>query len=210
MCSSDLALPGLEVTGAHETGRPAATIREATCLFVGGGNTFRLLATLRRLGVMDEVAARVHTGTCSYIGSSAGTNVACPTIRTTNDMPIVEVGSLDALRLVPFQINPHYTDAAVPGLMAETRAERIAQFHERSDVPVIGLLEGSWIRVDGDDRRLGGTNGAKVFERGTVTELAPGDSLERWWRPAAFDDRPPVRRSILDQGARSGSTVPDR
>ena len=186
------ALPGLDVVGAHEDGAISTTIGEASCVFVGGGNTFRLLAALRRLRVVDRLAARVLAGACAYIGSSAGTNVAGPTIRTTNDMPIVDVGSLEALGLVPFQINPHYTDAVTPGLMAESRAERIAQFHERSDVPVVGLLEGSWVRVDGDARPVGGTCGAKVFERGAVTDLAPGDPLDRWWHPGTFDDREPL------------------
>jgi len=185
------ALPDLRVTGAHEGGDPATAIGRASCVFVGGGNTFRLLAELRRFGVLGVMADRVRSGACAYIGSSAGTNLACPTIRTTNDMPIVEVGSLDALGLVPFQINPHYTDAVAPGLMAETRAERIAQFHERSAVPVVGLLEGSWIRVDGHDRRIGGTAGARVFERGAVTDLVPDDRLDRWWAPAPFDDHRP-------------------
>jgi dipeptidase E len=182
----------LEVTSAHEAADPARAIAEAGCVFVGGGNTFRLARTMRDLGVLGVLGARVRAGECAYVGSSAGTNLAAPTIRTTNDMPIVEVASFDALGLVPFQINPHYVDPdPVSTLMAETRAERIAQFHEISDVAVLGLFEGSWVRVRAQERRLGGTAGAVVFTRGGVERLAAGARLDHLWRPGRFDVDPP-------------------
>lgn len=185
------ALPGFDVVGAHESGSIAETIVKANCVFAGGGNTFRLLEALTRLDVIDRLAARVRTGDCTYIGSSAGTNIAAPTIRTTNDMPIVDLPSLKSLGITPFQVNPHFTDAHPEGLMAETRADRLAQFHERSDVPVVALYEGSWIRIRGSERVIGGAAGAKVFERGKVSTLSPGESLDRWWFPGDYDCRVP-------------------
>jgi dipeptidase E len=115
-----------------------------------------------------------------FVGSSAGTNLACLTVRTTNDMPIVEPHGFDALGLVPFQINPHYLDPD-PGSthMGETRAERIAEFHEENAAAVVGLRERAWIRVEGPRARLGGERGACIFRRGSVAEeRATGDALD--------------------------------
>jgi dipeptidase E len=115
-----------------------------------------------------------------YAGASAGSNLACPTIKTTNDMPIVEPASFDALGLVPFQINPHYQDPA-PGSthMGETRETRIREFHEENDVPVVGLREGAMLRVQGDAVELRGRAGARIFRRGQEpVEVAPVARLE--------------------------------
>ena len=179
---------GSDVVGVHRDGQPARAIAEARCLLVGGGNTFRLLDALYRLGVLEVLRRRVRSGELAYAGASAGTNIAAPTIRTTNDMPIVDPPGLAALGLVPFQINPLYVDAD-PGstLMAETRAERLAQFLEVSDVAVVALYEGAWIEIDGDDRRIGGKNGALVFHRGGTERLGTSADLDRWWRPGSFD-----------------------
>ncbi|MGH3169786.1 MAG: dipeptidase PepE [Trebonia sp.] len=134
-------------------------------MFIGGGNSFRLLAELQRLDLVDAVRERVQSG-MPYLGSSAGTNMACPSLRTSNDMPIVEPASFRALGLVPFQINPHYIDAD-PGSrhMGETRQERIAQFLEDNDVPVLGLREGGWLRVTGGTATVGGMAGGVLFTR---------------------------------------------
>jgi dipeptidase E len=150
-------------------------------VFVGGGNTFRLLDQLQRTGLAAAIAARCAAG-MPYVGSSAGTNVATPSIRTTNDMPIVQPMSFAALALVPFQINPHYLDPD-PGSrhMGETREERIRQFHEEWPTPVLGLREGAWVRVEGDRATLCGTTGARLFLRGAPPrELATGADLSAY------------------------------
>jgi dipeptidase E len=144
-------------------------------VFVGGGNTFRLLSVLRRLGVMGALRQRVIHGV-PYLGASAGSNLACPTIRTTNDMPIVEPPSLEALGLVSFQINPHYVDPdPASTYMGETREERLLQFLEENETPVVGLREGAMLRVEGKSVLLEGIAGARIFRRGRdPVEAQPG------------------------------------
>jgi dipeptidase E len=162
---------------ADEAGRRA--VREAEAVFTGGGNTFRLLKTLQESGILPLLKERALAG-MPYLGSSAGTNLAAPTIRTTNDMPIVEPPSFDALGLVPFQINPHYLDPD-PGSthMGETRETRLKEFHEENETPVVGLREGAWIRVEGDRATLGGARGARIFRRGQEPEeRKTGESLD--------------------------------
>jgi dipeptidase E len=148
---------------------------DAEAVFVGGGNTFRLLRTLQQRSLMEPIRELVRAG-MPYVGSSAGTNVAAPTIKTTNDMPIVEVASLDAFGFVPFQINPHYLDAKTDSThMGETREERLTDYLEDNDTPVIGLREGSALRVEQGAVRLVGEKTARLFRRGqTPAELAPG------------------------------------
>lgn len=161
---------------ADETGR--RMVEEAEAVFTGGGNTFRLLKTLQESGILPLLRERALAG-MPYLGSSAGTNLATPTIRTTNDMPIVQPASFHALGLVPFQINPHYLDAD-PGSthMGETRETRLKEFHEENETPVVGLREGAWIRVEGDRANLGGARGARIFRRGQEPEeRKTGDSL---------------------------------
>lgn len=160
---------GIRVRGVH-TGDPRALTASAQAVFIGGGNSFRLLASLHRHGLVEALAERVRDG-APYMGSSAGTNMACPTLRTTNDMPIVQPPSFEALGLVPFQINPHYLDPAPDSAhMGETREERLSQFLEENDVPVLGLREGTWLRHDpdaGHPLTLGGVAaGARLFTRG--------------------------------------------
>ncbi|GAA3713919.1 dipeptidase PepE [Streptomyces tremellae] len=183
---------GIRVTGAHTAADPAAAVRAAGAVFVGGGNSFRLLKALHTFGLVAAIRERVGAG-APYLGSSAGTNMACPTLRTTNDMPIVQPPSFDALGLLPFQINPHYLDASPDRAhMGETRAQRLAQFLEENDVPVVGLREGTWLRRTDGSLTLGGTPaGAVVFRRGRQPEEVPTghDLSELLTYEARFDRR---------------------
>lgn len=174
-----LAAIGVEVSTltADEAGQRA--VREAEAVFTGGGNTFRLLKTLQDSGLLPILRERGLAG-MPYLGSSAGTNIAAPTIRTTNDMPIVQPASFEALGFVPFQLNPHYLDADPRSThMGETREQRLREFHEENETPVVGLREGAWIRVEGDRATLGGTRGARIFRRDEEPEeRGTEDSLD--------------------------------
>ena len=177
--SERLGRMGYEVEALHLAVSPRETLLAAEAIFIGGGNTFRLLKSLYDLDLLAAIRERVEAG-LPYIGSSAGSNVAGPSIRTTNDMPIVEPPSFDALGLVPFQINPHYLDPDPASThMGETREERILQFLEENETPVIGLREGAWLRVEGNQCRLGGAAGARWFRRGSpAAELARGAAVQ--------------------------------
>jgi dipeptidase E len=161
---------GFAVRGLHEFDDPAVAVDEAEAILVGGGNTFRLLKEMRARRLLDPVRQRVLAGV-PYMGASAGTNFACPTIRTTNDMPIVDPKGLGALDLVNFQINPHYLDAPDGSHhMGESRETRIGEFLEENNKVVIGLREGSWLKRDGDRLELYGLRPARVFRRGQAPE----------------------------------------
>lgn len=156
----------ISLIAIHKFSNPKQAVKNAKAIFVGGGNTFRLLKVLYDKNLISDIKKSIENGT-PYIGVSAGANIVCPTIKTTNDMPIVEPESLEALNLVSFQINPHYID---PGLasehMGETRDMRIKEFHEENDIPVVGLREGAWLRIKDLKIMLGGINGAKIFKKG--------------------------------------------
>lgn len=182
---------GVDVVGLHTMKRPKAAVESAEVLYVGGGNTFRLLAGIQSRRLIEPVRRRVSEGGLKYLGSSAGTNLSCPTIRTTNDMPIVEPRSLEAFRLVPFQINPHYLDPDPTSThMGETREQRIEQFLEENTVPVLGLREGAWLRRRGGKLALGGTTGARLFRRGQpAEEFTDGADLSFLLRTKARSDK---------------------
>lgn len=169
---------GYEVESLHQAADARAAVERADAIAVGGGNTFHLLRGLYRAGAVGAIRERVERG-APYVGWSAGSNVACPTIRTTNDMPIVEPPTLDALDLVPFQINPHYTDFHPPGHMGETRDERLGEFvHANPGVRVIGIREGTMLRVEGAEVRLLGGKPARLFLRGeSPRDIAPEESF---------------------------------
>ncbi len=170
---------GLLVESLHTAPEPRTAIENAEAFFVGGGNSFRLLDALYALGVLHALRNRVRAG-APYLGVSAGTNLACPTIKTTNDMPIVFPASLDALSLIPFQINPHFIDAD-PNLPPahETREERIREFHEENSSSVLGLREGAWLEIAGSSATLLGATGARFFQRNLAPiECAPNQSLD--------------------------------
>lgn len=170
---------GFGLDSVHGTDDPRRAVREAQALFIGGGNTFRLLEELHTRGLIDPIRERVAGG-MPYLGASAGSNVACPTIRTTNDMPIIEPPTFEALDLVPFQINPHYLDPDPDsGHQGETREQRIAEFLEENDRVVIGLREGSMLQVEGSRMELRGTTGARIFRRGAEPrEVQLGTGLD--------------------------------
>jgi dipeptidase E len=174
-----LAQIDVRVDGLHEAPDPVRAVRDAQAVFTGGGNTFRLLRTVTDRGLLGPLREAVQYGGVPYMGASAGSNLACPSIRTTNDMPIVECPSLAALGLIPFQINPHYLDPDHGSThMGETRELRIEQFLEVNDVAVVGLREGSWLRVAGRSVTLAGLTGARLFRRGgPAQEIAVGADL---------------------------------
>jgi len=170
---------GYGLDSVHEADDPRRAVEEAEAIFIGGGNTFRLLETLYRLEMIDPIRRRVEAG-APYMGTSAGSNVAGATIKTTNDMPIVEPPGFDALALVPFQINPHYVDPE-PGSthMGETRETRIREFLEENDQTVVGLREGAMLRIEGPLAVLRGARGARIFRRGhDPEEVEPGARLD--------------------------------
>ena len=156
-----------EATGFNlKIAHAASDLETADLIVVGGGNTFQLLKECRERRLLEVIRARVAGG-CRYLGWSAGAVLSCPTIRTTNDMPIVDPGGLDALGLVPFQINAHYVNVVLPGHHGETRDERLEEFVlANPELPVVGLPEGDWLRVAGDTMALGGPHPATWFEHG--------------------------------------------
>lgn len=162
---------GIEVVGIHTLDDPLLGIAEAGAVYVGGGNSFRLLKTLQELDLLAGISELVRSGAVRYMGASAGTNLTCPTIRTTNDMPIVEPPSFGALDLLPFQINPHFIDADPTSRhMGETRETRLAEFLEENDVAILGLREGAWLEVHGQQMTLRGATGAVLMRRGAEME----------------------------------------
>jgi dipeptidase E len=183
---------GVVVRGVHTFSDPRQAVTEARILYVGGGNSFRLLKTLQQHQLVTLVRERVEAGELRYIGASAGTNMACPSLRTTNDMPIVQPLSFEALGLLPFQINPHYLDPDPSSThQGETRAHRIAEFLEENDVAVLGMREGSWLHRNGPALRLEGVAGARLFMRSVEPqEIPPGTDLSWLLKaPAQFDQR---------------------
>ncbi|AHG89001.1 peptidase S51 dipeptidase E [Gemmatirosa kalamazoonensis] len=169
-----LAPIGVGVDGVHRAEYAAQAIRDAEAIAVGGGNTFHLLQHLQESGALDALRERALAGV-PYFGWSAGAVIAGPTIRTTNDMPIVEPpNGLGALGLVPFQINAHFTDLHPRGFQGETRRERLAEFLVANPtLAVVGLPEGDWLRVDGDAVTLEGPHEAVLFRDGEPAAALP-------------------------------------
>ena len=169
---------GLKVKGIHAAPNPREAVRTAQAVLVGGGSTWRLLREMRLAGLLPAIRRRVMAG-MPYAGWSAGTNMACPTIMTTNDMPICDPGGFDALGLVPFQINPHYLHGNPPGFKGETREERITEYGVMNPhVWVAGLREGTGFLVEDGKIGLFGEAQCRVFRHGTEPrELNPGDDF---------------------------------
>src|SRR5882762_2926647 len=167
---------GLSLTSIHDVSNMRRAVDEADVIFVGGGNTFRLLKGLHDHDLLDPIRRTVAAGV-PYIGSSAGAIVASPTLKTTKDMPVVQPPSFEALALVPFQISPHYLDPDPSSThMGETQEERIMQFLEENEEPVVGLREGSILLVREGTVRLKGLNAARIFRRGENAVEAPSGS----------------------------------
>jgi dipeptidase E len=170
-------LMGVGIDSVHNAeGGPARAVENAQALFIGGGNTFRLIDALWRHDLIEPIRRKAKAG-MPYIGTSAGANVACPSIRTTNDMPIVQPPSFNALDLVPFNINPHYLDPVAGSThMGETREQRIAEFHEENTPPVVGLREGAWLHIEGETITLDGKADVRLFRRGQAPVEYPSGS----------------------------------
>lgn len=170
---------GYSLISVHDVSNPRRLLEQVDCIFVGGGNTFRLLKGLYDSDLLKSIRSAVDRG-IRYIGSSAGSIVASPSLRTTKDMPVVQPPSFDALGLVPFQISPHYLDPDPNSThMGETQEERILQFLEENEAPVVGLREGAMLRVENDVILLRGTSGARIFRRDeTPLEVNPNSELQ--------------------------------
>ena len=175
---------GYELSSIHTAPDQRKAVEETEAIFIGGGNTFRLLKALYDADLLEPIRRRVAAG-MPYIGSSAGSNVAAPTIRTTNDMPIVQPPSFDALGLVWFQINPHYLDPDKNSThMGETREQRLLQFLEENNTPVVGLREGAILRMENNSTLLKGSTGARIFRKDLEpVETLPGDQLDALLQP---------------------------
>lgn len=156
---------GHDIISIHHYSDPVNAVEKALAIVVGGGNTWMLLKLLRYYRLIEPVRKKILAGT-PYIGWSAGSNVACPTIRTTNDMPVVEPSSFKAFNLIPFQINPHYLDANPSGHAGETREQRIVEFIEiNPEIWVAGLREGTMFLIEGPEISLIGPRKARIFKK---------------------------------------------
>ncbi|MEM6685790.1 MAG: dipeptidase PepE [Bacteroidota bacterium] len=168
-----------KVRGLHEFENPVTAIKNAQGIFTGGGNTFLLVSQLYTHEVLQPLRDAIFEGT-PYLGTSAGSNICGLTMQTTNDMPIMYPPSFKTLGVIPFNINPHYLDPIEGSThMGETRETRIKEFHKFNTLPVVGIREGSWIRVQGDQIILEGPHSARIFEQDkTPYELATNSVIE--------------------------------
>jgi len=178
LVSDRLKRISVKINSLHVIKDKKTAIRNAGIIITGGGNTFCLLKTLQDEGLLDEISDAVMKG-CLFIGWSAGANIACPTICTTNDMPVVQPHNLNALKLVPFQINPHYTDFHPPGHAGETREMRLKEYTIMNrHTYVAGLREGSLFQAKGTEINLLGNKSCRIFHYGNEpAEVQPGEKL---------------------------------
>lgn len=169
---------GCAVQSVHEVNDPVLSVSKAECIVVGGGNTFRLVQMMQETGIMAAIREKAMAET-PFIGWSAGSNVACPTLCTTNDMPVIQPASFNTLNLLPFQINPHYLDANPEGHGGETREQRINEFQAlKPEVVVVGLREATALFLDGDKLNLLGNRPMRLFVAGKdPVECLPGDDI---------------------------------
>ena len=169
---------GHSVKGIHHFDDPIKAVKEAGIIITGGGNTWQLVRMLHQQKLMNVIREKVQAG-IPYAGWSAGSNISCPTLCTTNDMPVVDPMGFTTLNLIPFQINPHYTDANPAGHGGETRQQRIEEYITLNPATyVVGLREGTMLNVDNDKIKLSGIRPARLFKNGTTpTEYEPGADL---------------------------------
>lgn len=169
---------GHDVVSIHHFDDPIKAVEEAEAIVVGGGSTWQMLHLVHKYNLTDAIRAKVNGGT-KYIGWSAGSNLACPTIKTTNDMPIIDPMGFDALNLIPFQINPHYLDKNPDGHGGETREDRIMEFLEvNKDMTVVGLREGCMFNVQGESYGYIGKLPLRIFKHGVEPyEMAPDSNF---------------------------------
>ena len=169
---------GHHVTSIHHFNDPVEAVLNAEAIVVGGGNTWQLVRMMHDNLLMKAIIQKVKSGT-PYIGWSAGSNVACPTLQTTNDMPVVDPKGFDCMGLIPFQINPHYLDANPAGHGGETREQRIEEFLEvNPKITVVGLREGTMLKYENNLLTLIGSRKARIFRKGvTPLELGTGDNF---------------------------------
>ncbi|MEM7185248.1 MAG: dipeptidase PepE [Bacteroidota bacterium] len=167
-----------KLIGIHTFEEPGQALENAQGVFTGGGNTFVLVSELYRTGIMNALRRRLFEG-LPYLGTSAGSNICGLTMQTTNDMPIVYPPSFKTLGAIPFNINPHYLDPDPSSThMGETRETRLQEFHTQNNIPVVGLREGSWLQVAGDEITLSGALSARVFEQSKAPyELEAGSRI---------------------------------
>ncbi|MEP4892226.1 MAG: dipeptidase PepE [Aliiglaciecola sp.] len=171
------ALPEIQISGIHSFNDPSEAIQNAQTIIVGGGNTFNLLYQLQNKGLIDCIKNKVDSGT-PYIGWSAGSNICGLSIKTTNDMPIIQPESFSALALLPFQINPHYSDYQPPGHNGETRAQRIEEFCVLNPtIPVVGIREGSGLLLDNEKLTLIGDLDGVIFNAKEQHSIAANSEL---------------------------------
>lgn len=169
---------GYDIYSIHKENNAVEAVNNAECIAVGGGNTFHLVYMLHKLGLIEPIRERVLKG-LPYMGWSAGSNVACPTLKTTNDMPIIEPESFNCFNLVPFQINPHYLDANPEGHGGETREQRIEEFLlVNRDIYVVGLREATLLLLEGNKLELKGKRPLRLFRHGQQPlEIDPGSDI---------------------------------
>jgi dipeptidase E len=169
---------GCKIKSVHHAWNPVQAVENAEAIIIGGGNTWRLVQQMHEHDLMEAIKAKVEAGT-PYIGWSAGTNVACPTMKTTNDMPIVDPHGMATLGLIPFQINPHYLDVHPEGHGGETREDRIMEFITvNPDTFVLGLREACLLKCEDNTLKLVGSKTARLFKRDWITqELSAKDDL---------------------------------
>jgi dipeptidase E len=177
---------GCTLESVHMSTDPVKAVFESDCIVIGGGNTFRLVQLLHEKGLMAPIRQKVLDGT-PFIGWSAGSNVACPSMKTTNDMPIIQPSSFDTLNLIPFQINPHYLDAHPEDHGGETREQRIIEFLELNrNVTVVGLREACALYYEFGHLFLKGNRPMRVFRYHTVpVEYEKREDLDFLLHPIA-------------------------